>query len=178
MIGITLSSAYAVDTFTCNSPETACTVTFANTIIPEPEIINNTSSNFIEQFDYNSLNIDERWRFFALGGVNRGVSNYEINCDEMSFNADCDMTINSMPGFASHYIFEHDGKISNIITSWSNGDLTFAKRANGNTVTLGGYNNSTGYMFVQSAKIEIKSPNGSFWRCGPSDTGVWSCVKI
>ena len=36
VIGITLSSAYAVDTFTCNSPETACTITFANTILPPP----------------------------------------------------------------------------------------------------------------------------------------------
>ena len=169
VIGVTLSVAHAIDTYTCTSP--GCVITFD---FPQ----NGTGTNYIQQFDYNSLNIDEQWRFFALGGVNRGVSNFEINCNDMAFNADCDMTINSMPGYASHYIFEHDGKISNMITSWSNGDLTFSKRANGNTVTLGGYNNSTGYMFVQSAKIEIKSPNGSFWRCGPSDTGVWSCVKI
>lgn len=180
IIGITLSTAYAVDTFTCNSPETACTVTFANSIIPT----NQTYPDWIDAFDtdgYNTIFLkpDSQYKYFSLGDATP-ASEFVNDCNRFALAADCGIEIVSKEGSASVLYFSRGtipGKqLMYSILQNTDGSVTFTKQ--------GDYDNTADRTDIQITRsgliysydpIYIKDVNGVFCKITASTSGAVTC---
>ena len=169
------SSAYAIDSLTCNPP---CTITFngisTNQTVPE-------WTNAFTSDGYNTIYLkpDSQYKYFSLGDPTP-ASEFVTDCNRFAVSADCGIEVVAKEGSAAVYYFSRGtiaGKqLMYSILQNTDGSITFTKQ--------GDYDNTADRTDIQITRsgliysydpIYIKDTAGTFCKITASPSGSLTC---